>query len=148
VSEQPERDLYHNLSYYTLTHSEPGFIHQLIVDAFGAQRATAKTKPVRVVFALIGLYLHIEKGYTGRQVQQAHVRLARSRRTWPQFKLPVYRGDVTVSDVLVAPAGPERDAAIEKWSRSVWNAYRESHALVAKLFEEFAGENDQRRTTT
>ena len=88
MTEQLERDLYHNLSYYTLTRPGPGFIHQLIVDAYGAQRATSRTKPIRLAFALIGLYLHIEKGYTGRQVQQTHMRLARSKRTWPTFKLP------------------------------------------------------------
>ena len=139
MTEQLERDLYHNLSYYTLTHPQPGFIHQFIVDAFAAQRATTRTKPIRLAFALVGLYLHIEKGYTGRQVQQAHMRLARSKRTWPTFKLPEYRGDVTVSDVLAAQPGAERDAAIEKWCRSVWNAYRESHAQVAQLLEEDAG---------
>ena len=142
---QPERDLYHNLSYYTLTHPQPGFIHQLIVDAFGAQRATAKTKPIRLAFALIGLYLHIEKGYTGKQVQQAHTRLARSRMTWPTFTLPERRGDMTVSDVLAAPPGVERDAAIEKWCRSVWSAYRESHEQVVRLFEEAAGANGRQR---
>ena len=136
ATEQPERDLYHSLSYYTLTHPQPGFIHQLIVDAFGAQRATPKTKPIRLAFALVGLYLHIEKGYTGKQVQQVHMRLARDKRTWPTFKLPEYRGDVTVSDVLAAPPGAERDAAIEKWCRSVWNAYRASHAQVAGLLED------------
>ena len=145
MTEQSERDLYHSLSYYTLNHPGPGFIHQLIVDAFGAQRATAKTKPIRLAFALIGLYLHVEKGYTGRQVQQAHMRLARSKRTWPAFKLPQYRGEVSVSDVLAAPPGAERDAAIEKWCRSVWNAYRESHAQVAGLFEEAAGEGARPR---
>ena len=141
MTEQLERDLYHNLSYYTFTHPQPGFIHQLIVDAFGAQRATVKTKPIRLAFALIGLYLHIEKGYSGRQVQEAHMRLARGRRTWPTFKLPKYRGDVTVSDVLAAPPGPERDAAIETWCRSVWEAYREIHVQVVTLFEEGSAEN-------
>ncbi len=141
MTEQPERDLYHNLSYYTLNHPQPDFVHQFIVDAFGAQRATAKTKPIRLAFALIGLYLHIEKGYTGRQVQRAHTQLARGKRTWPTFKLPEYRGDVSVSDVLAAPPGAERDAAIEEWCRSVWNAYRESHGQVARLFEEAALES-------
>jgi len=140
VSAQSERDLYHKLSYYTLTHTGPGFIHQLIVDAFAAQQATAKTKPIRLAFALIGLYLHIEKGYSGKQVQQVHTRLARNRRSWPAFKLPKDRGDVTVSDVLEAPPRPERDAAIERWSLSVWNAYRESHEQVSRLLEEDRGE--------
>lgn len=135
MTEESDRDLYHKLSYYTLNHADPGFIHQLIVDAYGAQQANARTKPIRLAFALIGLYLHIEKGYTGKQVQQAHTRLAKDRRTWPTFRLPSKRGDVTVSDVLAAPPGPERDAAIERWSRSVWDAYRDSQAQVAQLLE-------------
>ena len=67
------------------------------------------------------------------------MRLARDKRTWSTFKLPEYRGDATVSDVLAAPPGPERDAAIERWCRSVWNAYRESHAQVAELLSEERG---------
>lgn len=140
MSQKSDRDLYHELSYYTLTHPSPAFIHQFIVDAFAAQQATAKTKPIRLAFALVGLYLHVEKGCTGRQVQQVHVRLARRRRSWPTFKLPKDRGDVTVADVLGAPPGPLRDAAIERWCRSVWNAYRENHEQVAKLLEEDARE--------
>jgi len=37
--------------------------------------------------------------------------------------LPEDRGSMTVVDVLAAPAGPERDAAIDEWCRSVWNAF-------------------------
>jgi hypothetical protein len=145
MAEESERDLYHKLSYYTLTHPDPAFIHQLIVDAFGAQQANAKTKPIRLAFALIGLYLHVEKDYTGREVQQVHVRLARNRRSWPAFKLPKDRGGVTVSEVVAVPAGPERDAAIERWCRSVWDAFRESHEQVARLLEEEGVEAGPRR---
>ncbi len=145
MTEQTERDLYHSLSYYTLTHPDPGFIHQFIADAYGAQRATPKTKPVTLALALVGLYLHIEKGYTGKQVQQAHTRLAKSKRNWPPFRLPPNRGDVTVADALAAQPGDERDAMIEKWSRSVWGAYRDSHAQVAKMYEEITGEQGSRR---
>jgi Family of unknown function (DUF5946) len=59
-------DLYHELSCYTLAHRDPSFIHQYIVDAYTAQHANETTKPIAVVFALIGLYLHIEKNFTGR----------------------------------------------------------------------------------
>jgi hypothetical protein len=34
-----EQELNHELSNYTLAHSDPGFIHQLAVDAFAAQTA-------------------------------------------------------------------------------------------------------------
>ncbi len=145
MTEESERDLYHNLSYYTLNHPGRAFIHQLIVDAFGAQHADTRTKPIRLAFALIGLHLHIEKGYTGKQVQQAHVRLARNRRSWPTFRLPKDRGPVTISEVLAAPPGPERDAAIERWSRSVWSAYRDVHEQVARLLEDDPGETGRQK---
>ena len=69
-------DLYNQLALYTLAHPDPRFIHQLVVDAYTAQNADDNTKPIALVFALIGLYLHIEKGYTGKQVQRAHMQLA------------------------------------------------------------------------
>lgn len=130
-----EQDLYYELSYYTLAHPSPTFIHQLIVDAFGAQTATAETKPIALAFALIGLYLRVEKGLSGKKIQQTHMCLARKKRRWPTFKVPELRGDLRVSDVLAA-SGPERDAAIERWCLSVWSAYRESHEQVARLLDD------------
>jgi hypothetical protein len=53
-------DLFHELSFYTLSHGDPAFIHQNSVDAYTAQHADETTKPIAVVFALIGLYLHLE----------------------------------------------------------------------------------------
>ena len=62
-------DLYHELSCYTSAHPDPSFIHQHIVDAYTAQHANETTKLIALVFALIGLYLHVEKNFTGRQVR-------------------------------------------------------------------------------
>src|SRR4051794_13943716 len=82
-----EQDAYDELCSYTLTHGDLAFIHQHVVDAFGAQSATAETKPVRLTFALIGLLLHVEWKWTGRQVQRAHMQLAARTRDWPTFAL-------------------------------------------------------------
>lgn len=123
------------LRAYTLTHGDPSFIHQHVVDAFMAQHADENTKPIGITFALIGLYLHVEKGVSGRDVQRMHMLLARRKRTWPRFTLPKNRGSVTVLDVMRAPAGPERDAAIEAWAASVWDAYRDQRDVVAALLE-------------
>lgn len=132
-----ERDLeqaeYFELCYYTLAHADPSFIHQHVVDAFAAQHADEETKPISLAFALIGLYLHLEKGYSGREVQRAHMRLARRRKKWPMFPLPENRGGLTVFEVMVAPPGPERDAMVEKWCLSVWQAYVDSHGNVVAL---------------
>lgn len=65
---QSDQEAFNELSYYTLSHGDPAFIHQYIVDAYAAQHADEKSKPITVAFALIGLYLHIEKHYSGKQV--------------------------------------------------------------------------------
>jgi hypothetical protein len=131
-----ERATLDELSAYTLTHGDPSFIHQHVVDAFAAQHATPQSKPIGVAFGLIGLYLHLERGYTGRDVQRAHMRLARKRRQWPVFDPPAERGVLTAVDVMESPPGPERDRAIEAWCASVWEAWRDSHDRVAALLTE------------
>ena len=128
-----EQDAYDQVRYYTLSLGDPAFIHQHVVDAFVAQHADENTKPIAITFALVGLYLHVEKGFTGQQVQRAHMELAREKRAWPAFALPVDRGAMTVMDVAAAPAGPQRDRAIHEWCVSVWRAYGDEHAALADL---------------
>jgi hypothetical protein len=127
------QEMFYELSYYTITHHDPIFIHQHAVDAFTAQNADENTKPIAITFALIGLYLFIEKGFSGKEVQNAHVKLGKYRKKWPKFNLPRYRGDITISDVINIPKGPKRDRMIIKWCISVWKAYRGSHEKVDYL---------------
>ena len=126
---------YDELAYYTLEKRDPEFIHQYIVDAFAAQRADAKTKPITLAFALIGLYLHLEKDYTGKQVQNVHIILGKTKKAWPKFELPAECGDFNVADVLAAPFGRPRDEAIDIWCQSVWRAYSAVHSQVKDLVE-------------
>ncbi|MFI5229668.1 MAG: DUF5946 family protein [Gemmatimonadales bacterium] len=132
-----EREAYDELSAYTLSHKSPEFLHQHVVDAFGAQRATAETKPIGVAFALAGLCLQLEHGFTGRQVQRAHMKLAGRSRSWPTFALPADRGAMTAVDVLAAPAGDARDAAIGAWCGSVWAAYADQAPAVRALLTRY-----------
>jgi len=135
MNQESEQEKYDELAYYTLSHTDSRFIHQHIVDAHAAQRADEGTKPIALTFALAGLYLHLEKGYSGRQVQLAHMHMARRKKAWPAFTLPLHRGAFTASEVMAAPPGQERDTAIEKWCASVWEAYSESHEQVADLVQ-------------
>jgi Family of unknown function (DUF5946) len=128
-----ERDQYHELSYYTLAHGDPSFIHQHVVDAFTAQTLSESSKPIAVAFALIGLYLAVEEKRSGKDVQRMHMTLAKRRREWPRFALPQRRGAITVCDVLAAPAGERRDDMIRQWCASVWAAWADSHAQVKAL---------------
>ena len=122
---------------YAYTMGRPGFILQHVVDAHGAQTATAESKPMGIVFALVGLYLHVEKHFSGRQVQNVHTQLATRKRAWPVVDLPSARGDLTVADVLAAPAGRERDLAIDAWCVSVWNAFHASRPHILSLLQEY-----------
>src|SRR5689334_2860396 len=118
-----DREAYDELCAYTLTHRDPRFIHQHVLDAFTAQHASAASKPIGLTFALAGLYLHVEKNLTGRDVQRAHMKMAQRKREWPRWTLPSHRGDITATQVLASPKGPERDHAIDRWCESVWSAF-------------------------
>jgi hypothetical protein len=128
---------YDELCCYTLAHGDPRFIHQHVVDAYIAQNADDNTKRIGLAFALIGLYLHVEKQFSGKKVQRAHMRLAQRKRDWPTFPLPDDRGSISVAEVLACPAGEARDKAIDDWCRSVWMAFRESHPLVRQQVSEY-----------
>ena len=128
-----DQDLYNEMAYYTLAHSSPSFIHQYVVDAFTAQHADETTKPIAIVFALIGLYLFLEKDFSGRQVQRAHVQLAKRRKDWPRLQIPQEVGRMSIADALAAEPGETRDTKIREWCVSVWDAWRESRNQIVDL---------------
>ena len=128
------RAAYDELYLYTM--NRPGFILQHVVDAFAVQAADCNGKPISVVFGLVGLYLRVEKQFSGRQVQEAHMKLGRTKREWPSIDFPEDRGSMTVVDVLAAPAGPERDIAIDNWCRSVWASFERNRRTIMALLQE------------
>lgn len=122
---------FHELTYYTLAHPDQiYFIHQHAVDAWTAQTATPQTKPIGVAFSLAGLCLFVEKGYTGRQVQQAHLKLSTNKPAIPAIHLPDNRGRIGIEDVLLAEPGEIRDETIKNWCRSLWAAFTSVHPVV------------------
>jgi hypothetical protein len=129
------RAAYDELYVYAM--GRPGFPLQHVADAFAVQNANQETKPMAVVFGLVGLYLHLEKQFCGRQVQKVHMQMARQKRNWPALSLPADRGRLDVADVLAAPAGPERDLAIDNWCRSVWNAFAGNRQTIMALLREY-----------
>jgi hypothetical protein len=129
-----DQDLYDQLAFYTLELRDPEFIHQHIVDAYAVQHAGDDTKPIAIVFGLIGLYLYVEKNFTGRQVQRAHMQLARQRRHWTTPPIPSeQRGTIGVADVLGAPPGPLRHDMIRRWCESVWHDWQASRSQITTL---------------
>jgi hypothetical protein len=116
-----------------MSRGRESFILQHVVDAFCAQTATKDTKPIALIFALVGLYLRVEKQFSGLQVQQVHVQLGRWKKQWPAAPLPRERGTMTTVDVLAVPEGPARDVAIDEWCRSVWGAFHDSRQTIVDL---------------
>ena len=125
------QELYDELSLYTLTRGRQEFIHQHAVDAYAAQHATEHTKPIAVAAALIGLYLFAEHGYSGLEVQQAHMTLGNKMKNWPLLTIHRQKAKLNVADVLQAEAGLKRDQAIRDWTRAVWETWREHHEAIA-----------------
>lgn len=126
-------NLFHELSYYTLAQPRDEFIHQYVVDAYGAQTASPSNKPTRLVFSLVGLYLHVDRGCNGREVQRIHTKLARRRPRFPEIDIPSSRGAVSIADVLDVPPGPERNQKIDEWCKSVWLAFRHNRGKIEEL---------------
>lgn len=124
---------YGELSAYTLTHDDGTFLHQRAVDAYAAQHVGDTMRPITGAFALIGLYLSVERRYTGRQVQGAHGRLAARTKRWPRFTPPSHAGTVTVRDVVQTPEGTQRDEMLRQWVVAVWDAWRDEHARIEAL---------------
>ena len=124
-------DAYDELYAYTM--GRRNFILQHVVDANMAQTAAAKNPPAMgVILSLAGLYLHVEKGFTGHQVQRAHRVMGKVKRSWPDVVWPHHRGNMTASDVLAVPAGQARDEAIDEWCKQVWAAFSENrHGGIA-----------------
>jgi hypothetical protein len=143
VSDECQR-LCHELAFYTLSQGDTFFIHQVAVDAYAAQHAGPSSKPIGVAFALIGLYLLHERNYSGKDVQNAHMRLARLSKEWPSFRLPSHRGNLTVADVVATEPGTARDTMVMKWAASVWAAWHAERAAVAALLKRMSGTIDHR----
>jgi hypothetical protein len=126
--------LFYELCAYSLSQHSTEFIHQYVVDAYAAQHAGVGSKPIQTAFALIGLYLMAERGYTGRQVQLAHMTLAKSKRQWPRFIAPESAGTMNVETVLRQPPGDSRDQMIRAWARDVWQIWSsQQHKLDGML---------------
>lgn len=138
-----DQELFHELSFYTLELRDPEFIHQHIVDAFAVQLAGPDSKPIAIVFGLIGLYLHLEKNFTGRQVQLAHMRLAQRRKQWKAPALPERRrAAIGVADVVATPPGAERNTMIHRWCAAVWQDWRHARPEIAALARDLLGVED------
>ena len=137
-------ELYGELAAYTTTRGRD-FIHQHAVDAYQAQHAVRSATNIGPAFSLIGLCMALERGATGLEVQRAHMHMARLRRDWPPLDFPAQSSALTVCDVLDAEPGDDRDEALMRWCRAVWDSWGHAHAWTRKACDELLGESFSRR---
>jgi hypothetical protein len=124
---------YQELAAYNVTGGRRDFIHQEAVDTYAAQHPGAPAKPIAAWFGLVGLHLALDLGRTGREVQLAHMRLARHRRHWPELAAPADLTGMVVADVMSRPADHSRDEALLRWASEVWQHWSALHETIAAL---------------
>jgi hypothetical protein len=111
-----------------------GGFHQLLVDTYGAQHPGPPSKPIRLVYSLVGLHLALEQGFNGLEVRQVHQRMGKPRADWPVFARPAHLGLLTVDALARAGADAEsvegHARALREWAADVWRAWSSEHEAV------------------
>lgn len=110
-----------------------GLLHQLTVDTYGAQHAGGSAARIGVAFALIGLRLSLDEGWSGGEVRDAHQHLAANFRDRPEFAPPVERTWMTVYDVALATSPDEHARLVRRWAAEVWAAWEQVREDVVAL---------------
>lgn len=112
--------MYHDLSAYLMMNPDITFSTQHVVDAYSVQHSGKQVKNIRTAFSLVGLYLAVERGYSGRQVQQAHMERAKRNIHWSSFELSTQPYTLSVADVLAVDELQNRNEMLMKWAKNVW----------------------------
>lgn len=117
-----------------MTRQPERFLHQHAVDAYAAQHAAENPRPIATTAGLIGLYLFVEKGWTGRRVQRAHMELGNRMKEWPRCRPPPPPARSS------PPSSPRRKGASgttgDEWARAAWSAWTSEHARIRERMEE------------
>ena len=125
------QELFNELSGFTLSNNTKEFIHQYVVDAYGAQHAGLPAKNIRVAFSLIGLCLAVEHNYTGRQVQLVHMKIP--KQIWPDLSPPALPAKITIWNVITATSDQEKFTVINEWTKSVWHSWSTYHEYIRNI---------------
>ena len=107
--------------------------HQLMVDAYAAQHAGGSAARIGVAFALIGLRLSLDEGWSGDEVRDAHQYLGANFKAWPEFGPPAERTWMTVYDVALATSPDDHARLVRRWAAEVWAAWEQVRENVVAL---------------
>lgn len=164
---QPDREVHASAACWGLHAELVGFellhaarlgrLHQLTVDAYGAQHPDPDGTGLRLAYSLVGLCLALERGWTGLEVREMHARMGRWQSWWPAFHRPApvvpsiepkrRRAPAGDPDPAGAPApeptvadvvrvGVRADSveghagAVEAWADGVWARWGPEHVTI------------------
>jgi hypothetical protein len=100
-----------------------GYLHQLRIDAYGAQHVNPEAPRIGPMFALNGLYMFLERGSGNLDVRTAHGIMANSHDDWPRLVPPARVGELTACDVLMAGDVGEVESTLLRWAAGVWESW-------------------------
>ena len=122
-----------------------GGLHQLTLDAYGAQHAGDQVPPIGTAFSLIGLHLALDEGWSGNAVRAAHQHLAANSSTWPRFVRPATRGALTIAHVAGSPTPKDHAQRVRALAASVWEAWSMEHDRVRQWANQALSAADRAR---
>ena len=99
--------------------------HRFMVDAYAAQHpgVPERRKLGSVAVRLISLHLALEKGMTSDQTMKAMRRAADRSAAFVWLDPPASLSQITVLDMLEAKDPAEHKERVERWAKSVWEAW-------------------------
>ncbi|TAH48627.1 MAG: hypothetical protein EYC68_20175 [Chloroflexota bacterium] len=105
-----------------------------VIDAYAVQHhGKTERRAIQSVNAhLVALYLQLEKGYKGEQVNVALQRVLKFADEFVWLEPPTPNGTLTIADVLRAETSEEQANAIENYARDIWRAWKVHRAAVVK----------------
>ena len=111
-------------------------IVELAVDAYAVQHpgVPGRRSSQSVAIHLLILCLVLERGLDPARATRA--RRHYTHRAFPWLEPPASQGEVTVLDVLAARDPAEHAAGVERWARSVWDAWSAHHDTVRRWLDQ------------
>jgi hypothetical protein len=120
--------LFDDLGLRAFSDSRYAAMRRLAVDCYACQHDRYILSGRSLAAHLTGLAVAIE--HDGAEIMKERVQswLSRTRHV-QKPAVPLLRGTVTIADVAAA-APEEYAAAVRRWAASVWDAWRDYHALA------------------
>jgi Family of unknown function (DUF5946) len=104
----------------------------LSVDVYMAQHpGTFNRQAAQSVWVhLVGMCLSLEHGYDAMASIRAKARLAAPDARFEWLEPPADLGPITVLDVLATATATDHASAVDKWARTVWEAWSPHHSAI------------------